>query len=477
MKTLIVTVGTRQIGWRCQDGIVRCFGADGGRNDPPHTDELYRELGIERGVHPEGDGSYPWGTRDLGQRYYDHCTEWLGGDFSQVELLIDGQIIAGWARQGLDHIILWGTNQPETVSWHFRRLDTLWLAKLMEGKIKRDFPNIAVDVFDPIVAVNDGKSIRQELEEYILGYALERLDRNPPDRFTLLIENKGAAPVISESLAIYAAGLVRQYEVLIVLPEEPSPFYKTDSSACPSTIYQSTSLGEYFWPLERLRVISAWERGDFEEATIWLEPHQHSHEALYKLARWLTLAMNGEIDEFLIKIKNWMRSNPVRELAGIETIQAWQKKVEQINSNPYAKTWEFCFLFESLLCRKNYTNAFIVFSQILERLLALRCQGLNLDQPSFETLINEWSKLERIKSSSNWHKILHAIRRKRNDVIHQGQAITEKVLSFLWTDNGFSIVISDGNFIEVLKKVCSSSWSIPERTLLGSLSDWGLRSL
>ena len=27
--TLIITVGTRQIGWHCQDGIIRSFGADG----------------------------------------------------------------------------------------------------------------------------------------------------------------------------------------------------------------------------------------------------------------------------------------------------------------------------------------------------------------------------------------------------------------------------------------------------------------
>ncbi len=44
MKTLMITVGNRQVGWRCNDGIVRSFGADGSRKDPPHLDELYREF-------------------------------------------------------------------------------------------------------------------------------------------------------------------------------------------------------------------------------------------------------------------------------------------------------------------------------------------------------------------------------------------------------------------------------------------------
>ncbi|MFN9401337.1 MAG: hypothetical protein ACK57T_16540 [Dolichospermum sp.] len=46
VSTLIITVGTRQIGWRCQDGIIRSFGADGNISYPPHINELYQELGI-----------------------------------------------------------------------------------------------------------------------------------------------------------------------------------------------------------------------------------------------------------------------------------------------------------------------------------------------------------------------------------------------------------------------------------------------
>ena len=56
VSTLIITVGTRQIGWRCQDGIIRSFGADGNISYPPHINELYQELGIERGKHQDEDG-------------------------------------------------------------------------------------------------------------------------------------------------------------------------------------------------------------------------------------------------------------------------------------------------------------------------------------------------------------------------------------------------------------------------------------
>jgi len=60
VSTLIITVGTRQIGWRCQDGIIRSFGADGNISYPPHINELYQELGIERGKHEDEDGkTYP----------------------------------------------------------------------------------------------------------------------------------------------------------------------------------------------------------------------------------------------------------------------------------------------------------------------------------------------------------------------------------------------------------------------------------
>jgi hypothetical protein len=168
VNTLIITVGTRQIGWHCKDGIIRSFGADGNIGYPAHVNQLYQELGIERGQHQEGDKTYPWSGRDLGQRYYEHCQEWLGGNFNNVELLLDKTIIEAGIKQGLKHIILWATDQPETVSWFFRRLDTLYLAELMSGKIKSLFPDIRVDIHAPKINANDSIAIREELEQLVL---------------------------------------------------------------------------------------------------------------------------------------------------------------------------------------------------------------------------------------------------------------------------------------------------------------------
>jgi hypothetical protein len=142
VNTLIITVGTRQVGWSCKDGVIRSFGADGNIGYPRHIDELYQEIGITRDQYQEKDRGYPWSAKDLGERYYAHCIYELSDDFSRVELLLDYQIIEAGVKQGLKHIILWGTDQPDNVSWFYRRLDTIWLAKLMEAKIKSIWPNL-----------------------------------------------------------------------------------------------------------------------------------------------------------------------------------------------------------------------------------------------------------------------------------------------------------------------------------------------
>lgn len=265
--TLIITVGTRQVGWRCFDGVIRSFGADGNIGYPPHVDELYLELKIERGNYQEKDNIHPWSARDLGKRYYDHCVDWLGGDFSSVELLLDLKIIEAGVQRGLKHIILWATDQPEIVRWEYRRLDTIWLAKLMEGKIKATFPGVEVEVHAPVIAANDSKAIRQELESLILPYALEFISQSgdefqPVDEeFILWIENKGCTPAIAQGVEICAAALVRQCQVFNVIPKNPETYYETQlngsKSACPSPGYDLVPMGEYFWPLERIRVVSA----------------------------------------------------------------------------------------------------------------------------------------------------------------------------------------------------------------------------
>ncbi|MBR8829380.1 MAG: hypothetical protein DSM107014_16025 [Gomphosphaeria aponina SAG 52.96 = DSM 107014] len=479
-KTLIITVGTRQIGWKCKDGIIRCFGTDGGRNEPKHTDELYQELGVTRGHEQEGDRTYPWGVRDLGEKYFEYCQEWLGEDFSKVQLLMDEKIIQD--HTDLNHIILWGTNQPETVSWSYRRSDTLWLAKLMEKKIKATFPKLKVDVFDPQIPLNNLSDIREELEEFILEFALENIKTD--DEFTLMIENKGSTPTISESISICAAGLVRQYNIINIVPEQPEPSYEVNTSSRFAETYKTTAIVEYFWPLEKLRVISAWERGDFEEARIWLASHQTKHEVIYKLAKWLSLSINGEINKYFItKIGQWINSKAVKKLAEPEKITDWQQKLQAIKENQYAKTWETFFLFETLFQRKNYTTAFIIFAQTLERLLYLEWQSIQYDDNSnFESLINEWCEVNG-ENNSKFRDLLHKIRTLRNKVIHKAKPVTEKDLSDLRISIQNSLTVTDDNkesikgFKAVLEKICKKNYETPPETLMRSLANWGLSVL
>ncbi|PMB22660.1 hypothetical protein CEN46_11740, partial [Fischerella thermalis CCMEE 5318] len=301
VDTLIITVGTRQVGWRCQDGVIRSFGADGNIGYPNHVNELYQELGIERGFHQENNLNSPWSARDLGKRYYEYCREWLGGDFSQVELLLDQKIIETAIKQGLKHIILWGTDQPETVNWSFRRLDTLWLAQLMAGKIKSIFPNVRVDVHAPVINVNDSTAIRQELELLVLQEAWNYFSPSGDEEFVLWIQNKGCAPAVASSVEICAAALVRQCQVFNANPDEPEEFFPRmpngARTAAHSQTFKLIPMGEYFWSLERLRVVSAWERGDFSEAQLWLKVHQSRHKIIYKLAGILLSYTNWETDK------------------------------------------------------------------------------------------------------------------------------------------------------------------------------------
>jgi len=483
MKTLIITVGTRQIGWRCQDNIIRCFGTDGFRGEPKHTDELYKEIGLKRESHE--NESFPWSVRDLAERYYSHCKVNLNQDFSAVELLIDQEIINEQVKQGLNHVMLWATNQPDSVSWQYRRLDTLWLARLMQEKIHQDFPTIKVDVFEPSFDISKTESIREELQGYILEYLQEKVLNSEDNEFNLLIENKGASPSIAENLVIYAAGLVRQYPVYILTPQEPEPFYETKENevmSCKfSEVYKTISMEKYFWPLEKLRIISAWKRGDFSEAKIWLESHRENYEILYKLAQWLVLATNREKEQFINNIGNWITSNLSRKYISQNVRDDWKEKLNNIREDSYWKLWEDTFIIESLLLRDNYTNAYIIFSQILESYLSLRCQNLSLCQPNLETLVNEWTKLT--NADKNWVDLLHELRKKRNDIIHKQESITFESFKSLWRRNGFPVDKINKNqnlinlIIPTLQKVCGSKNTPPPDTLLSSLSQWGLTFL
>lgn len=508
IDTLIITVGTRQVGWRSTDGVVRCFGTDGDRSHPPHIHQLYQELGIERGSYQPGIQNMSWSVRDLGARYYEHCQEWLGGNFSSVELLIDHQIIADSVTKGLNHIILWATNQPETVAWNYRRADTCWLAQLMKGKIETTWPGVQVDVLELTVNANDRHAIREEFENFILPFALEVRQTSPMNDFVLMIENKGSIPAIAESLEICAAALVREFQVINASPiEPPNPYSDCEQgmlSANLSQSYELVPLSEYFWPLERSRVISAWERGDFQEAQVWLSAHQSRHKSLYQLAGYLALSTNWEIVKFAQnkQIENgWLRSRRVEQLAGTEQVEQWRDRLLELRNDPILQTWETVFLIQLQLQRQNYTTTFMQFSQTVERLLYLRSEQENWlknniislppnfspygkpYEPGFKALIDGWCQLEKISSSDKWYKLLHEIRFNRNDVIHKAIPMTFPQMRSLWSNNGFHVTFSESPeplmalMVEVLRKVSSPHWQLPPQPLLQSLYAWGLEIL
>ncbi|MEB3147590.1 MAG: hypothetical protein VKL60_01030 [Sphaerospermopsis sp.] len=494
VSTLIITVGTRQIGWRCQDGIIRSFGADGNISYPPHINELYQELGIERGNHQDENGkTYPWSGRDLGQRYYDYCQEWLGGDFSNVELLLDQTVIEGGVKQGLKHIILWGTDQPTSITWNFRRLDTLWLAELMKGKIKSLFPDIRVDVHAPKINAGNSDEIREELEQLVLK---EAINANENQEFVLWIQTKGCTPVIASNVEICAAALVRQYQVFNASPDEPKEFFTTLENglvtANHSQSFQRIPMGEYFWSLEKLRIISAWERGDFSEAQIWLAVHQNRHSVLSKLAGFLAKYSNGESSkEFYQNLKDWVGSKDVSKLVDAEQIETWKVRLQKLQNDKITNLWESTLILELTLNRENYTTAFIQFVQILEKLLYL--QSINQtwytkgwipkdkDEPTLAELMQGWCQYKRYNQDSKWSKVLYDIRQNRNLIIHKGESITPRKIRAIWANNDFPVKypetpeIIKNLMMELLKEI-----STPpnfHNLFMRSLYQWGLQYL
>lgn len=509
MKTLIITVGTRQIGWRCKDGLVRSIGADGDRGHPKHIDELYSELGLDRGYHGNKvEPQFSWSVRHLGEQFYEWCEVYE--DFSAVELLLDGQLLRREIKAGVGQIILWGTDQPETVPWNFRRADTVWLARLMAGKIRKTWPEVEVDVWNPNVAANDVVAIRQEIEGFLLEYVREASDQTH-DGLTLLIETKGSAPAIANSLEICAAALTRQYAVVQVTPVEPTPLFETVEAgirANPAENYTTTSIGEFFWPMERERICSAWERGDFSEVKVWLEAHRDRYDVLYKLADALALSSNSELDKALKQLRDgWIRSKAVSKLASVEQIQVWQQQLGELLPNQETfetkarLAWETLLFLELGLKRENYTIAFMQFAQLAEQILYNQAKGeqwvskgfikmndsfkgnANDYNPGFGGLIRGWCNLNHKSENSSEFKLLKSIIDRRNSIVHNGRSVNILDMRSFWTSVGKPVSVSSDArevqrlMMEVLTMISKGQWAKPERLLLRSLYEWGLEQL
>jgi len=509
MKTLIITVGTRQVGWRSEDDVIRCLGVD------QHINALYQELGLERGTHsdePSEEGlhqpTFPWAVWDLGERFFNYCQE---GNFSSVELLLDQCIIEDFISRGLNHVILWGTQQPKSTSWQYRRFDTLWLAKLMAGKLQETYSQqLQIKVFSPKIVATKTDTIRKVLENEILPFALQT--RDPQDEeFTLLVENKGATPAISEGLNICAAALVRDCNVTIVSPKEPKP-QRTSSGiplASPAQEYDSINLSSYFWPLERSRITAAWERGDFREAEVWLSTHKAHHKALYELAQNLALAPNWQIKETFRGLRSWIVQRAVRRRMRPETHSQWYQQIEQINraidpSTPSRsilkiwEIWESTFLVWLELKRQHFSLAFLYFSQTLERILFLRYQSENwIEQgyitppenkrswgvkypASFGELRHAWQIMHGLDSNAPMMKQFKNINDLRNSAVHKAIPLTLGELRNLFPELAAPAVETEPVYMameELLQSVCSPDWGIPEKPVSRSLYDWGLEVL
>ncbi len=504
MKTLIITVGTRQVGWKCKDEIVRSLGADGDRGHPKHIDYLYDEFGLERGYH--GDQQKPefrWSVRHLGALVYQHCVK--SQDFSNIELLMDAIILSGTHQKDLDHIILWGTDQPEATPWNFRRADTLWLAQLMAGKIRQQYPQIKIDVWNPVVSVNQPDAIRQAVEDFILDYVLNQLDPQSADQFTLAIQTKGSAPQIANALEICAAALMRQCPVEQLIPVEPTPLFE-DNGARVATDFKTVNLGEYFWPVERSRILSAWERGDFAEAKLWLKAHRDRHEALYELAQHLSLAINWQWQDALKSLQgdNWLDRPATRQCISKSQRNQWRSDIQaqyQVNETPaskFLKLWESRLLIRLHLIRQNYTAAFIQFAQTLERLLFWRYQtedwikqgyvslpsdkqnwGVKKYKATFYDLRLGWQNQQGLSKEEPICRQLEAINELRNGVIHRSESLTFKELREKVCPN-HKIDCSDGLYDQMetfLQQFCTSESPMPGRSLLQDLYDWGMQQL
>jgi hypothetical protein len=373
----------------------------------------------------------------------------------------------------------------------------LWLAKLMEGKIKELYPTLRIDVHLPMIDAGDRNAIRQELELLILPEITTYYDKD----FTLWIQNKGCTPAIASGVEICAAALVRQCQVFNASPKEPEEFFPTlpngSRTASHSQSFELIPMGEYFWSLERLRVVSAWERGDFTEAQLWLKVHQNRYPSLYKLAGILARYANWETDEFFKLIRSWLRSQEVINISSEEQIQLWQQKLQLMKDKRLIQAWESAFLIELLLTRKNYTAAFIQFAQTLERLLYIQFieqnwlqKGFvtipeekrrfrNNYQPGFTGLIKGWCNFYAINEDDKRYKLLDSIREKRNDLVHSAKSVTLSDIRTIWTDSGVitandSIAVGELMF-DVLKQVGGNIDT--DKLLVRSLYQWGLENL
>jgi hypothetical protein len=497
IDALLIPVSSGQVGWRCQDGTVRCLETKVADESDDREDSLSRELGMESVDLSSSESEKSW---NWGERFYKYCTDSLGGDFSAVELLADESLVNDCIRSGLKRLILWAIDSQEG----------LWLAWLMWGKIRQNWHQLVeVNVLSPIetIGTSEVERLQYLLETKILPFALQDLiEADDPDRFVLAIRTFDREKTISTALDRCAVFLSRQCRVLSLntldstTPETELP----DRSSKPTTHYQVSMLGDYGWSLDRLRTIAAWQRGWFGDAVIRLSAHPHLYGGLlYELAKRLHLLNRGETHLFVCDrnegIESWLQSSDLTQVVKLDEIEQWREKLAYLRTHSYAEVWEAMFAVERLLQQGSYTRGFLHFAQTLEQLLYLQyksqdwlTQGWvpalerpkltpNNYQPGIKQLISAWCKATRQDKQGSIYRLFDRIGNTRNAILHYGGAIPFDDLLLVWSTSGMPIEFTRPQYLglmarmrETLTLSCDRTWKIPEPTLGQSLSEWGL---
>jgi len=492
MKILIITVGNRQIGWRCQDGIVRCPGVSANPKDntPDHVSHLYAEMNVEQ-------PKQRYYARHLGKLLYDECQ--IRGDFSNVELLLDRNIIEQECQNqdSLQEIWLISTDQPEDISQEYRSSDTLWLAGLMVGKIKQTWQNLQVHIQNLQVNLSDTNKVRENFGKFVLLLEDKYKDSEKP---TILIENKGSVPAIASSLEIYLAALTRSFTIKRITPQEPDPMFDLQTgSARIAEKFSHQFLNQYFFPLERQKIISAWEKGDFGEAKVWLEGHKNKLAPLDTLASYLNDARNNELRTVIeSKITDWLNSKHLKKLASSETIELWKSYhcLKKNQGNTTAIIWESAFSIPIDAKNERFTTAFFTMAQTLERLLFelykkdkwLEKQWITIPEDlvkmgigreSFTPRLEEMSKIwsANYNLDLSFSELIDVIRTRRNKIVHEAKNVTFAEIRDWWKKANLNADPIDEALFLPLRPVWMHFSELGEKPLLLSLYEWGLEIL
>lgn len=487
-KILIITVGNRQIGWQCQDGQIRCLSTTA-KPATPEADpvaRLYTELAATR---PPGN----YVVRHLGELLYHQCQGTQ--DFSPVQLLMDQQIIEDLVNDQLDTIWLVATDQSDA---RYQAGDTLWLAKLMTGKIQQTWPHLHLQTWLLPCNPTDTEAICDYYSTTLLD-CLAKATTTQPD-LNLYLQTKGSTPQMTSGLEICAVTLSRGLQVLRIIPEEPNKDSLDGIAFFSSNFKSPQPLSQYFLPIEKPKIISAWERGDFGEAKVWLESHKIKYAAIYQLADLLASSTHQDLRAVLKQLnKTWLNPQHNKQLndgVSAQDLSLWKGYRSLKPSKKSADSiWESSFLIPIYSRADRWTDAFFIMAQTLERLLHRLYSRdkwqdqINEDQtpwivlvknsegkfhkPTFQDLLGVWAKHY---GQAAYETAFKTIRNKRNNIAHDAAAVSPNDLEPAWQKVGWPIAPREQMLLAPLKPI-AQQLNLPDHPLLGLLYDWGLEQL